>query len=86
MKRIMSLSSMKAASGVRSILPTLGIMRRKGARIGSVNLCIMITSILVGSGENQDKMTLKRAARMSNSHRRLRKLNKIDMANHYPVS
>ncbi len=60
---------MKAASGVRSILPTLGIMRRKGARIGSVTLCITITSIWVGLGENQDRTTLIRIARMSNSHR-----------------
>jgi len=77
---------MKAASGARSILPTLGIIRRKGARIGSVTLYIIITSMLVELGENQDKTTLIRTARMSNSHRKLRKLNKSDIANHYPVS
>lgn len=77
---------MKATSGARSILPAPGIMRRRGARIGSVTLCITITSVLSGFGGNQDKTTLIMIARMSNSHRRLRKLNKIDIATYYPVS
>jgi len=45
---------MIATNGVKSNMPALGIMRRRGARSGSVTLYRIIASLLVGLGENQD--------------------------------
>jgi hypothetical protein len=43
-----------ATNGVKSNIPSLGIMRRRGAKSGSVTLYRIIASLLVVLGENQD--------------------------------
>ena len=60
-------------NGVKSNTPTLGMIRRRGARIGSVTLYRILNSMLVGFGENQDMTTLARIVRVSTSHRSSRK-------------
>jgi len=57
-------------------MPILGIIRRRGARSGSVTRYRTIASVFVGLGENQDKIALKIIAKLSTSHRSLRKSNK----------
>ena len=54
-----------AASGVKSNMPVLGMMRRRGARIGSVILSSNIVTVF-GLGENQDIIALMRIANESN--------------------
>lgn len=65
-----------ATSGVKSNMPTLGIMRRRGARSGSVTLFRITASMFVGLGENQDRIARSIIAMVSTSHRSLRKSNK----------
>ena len=60
---------MMATSGVKSNMPTLGMMRRRGARIGSVILSRIMVSVF-GLGENQERITLKKVTNVSISHRR----------------
>jgi len=67
---------MRATIGVKSNIPTLGMIRRRGARIGSVNRYKITASIFVGLGENQDMITLKRMAMKSTSQRILIKRSK----------
>ena len=70
---------MMAASGVKSNMPVLGMMRRSGARSGSVILSRIMVSMF-GLGENQVRTTLRKIAVVSAWHRRLIKLRKIDIA------
>jgi len=67
---------MIATSGVKSNIPALGIMRRRGARSGSVPRYRITASMFVGLGENQDRITRAIIAKLSTSHRSLRKSNK----------
>jgi len=55
---------MMATSGVKSNIPALGMIRRRGARIGSVIVCRIIASLFVGLGENQEIIILKIIAQM----------------------
>ena len=64
-----------ATSGVKSNMPALGMMRRRGDRIGSVILSRIMVSVF-GLGENQDRIALRKMARVSTSHRRRIKLSK----------
>ena len=74
-----------ATSGVKSSRPALGIIRRKGARMGSVTWCRISTSLLVGAGENQDRIARNIMAIVRTSHRSSIKRNKkVIMA--YPPS
>ncbi len=66
---------MIATRGVKSNIPALGIMRRRGDRSGSVTRYRITASIFVGLGENQDKIALKKMAKVSTSHRILIKSN-----------
>ena len=66
---------MMATSGVKSNMPVLGIMRRSGARIGSVILSRMTVSVF-GLGENQDSITRMKIIIVKTSHRSLIELNK----------
>jgi len=77
---------MIAANGVKSIMPALGMMRRKGARSGSVSLYEITASIFVGLGENQDRIALKIIATVSASHSTLIKLNKNAITAYLPNS
>lgn len=65
-----------ATSGVKSNMPTLGIMRRRGARSGSVTRNRIAASMFVGLGENQDRIARNIMAKVSTRHRILRKSNK----------
>ena len=65
-----------ATIGVKSNIPALGIMRRSGARIGSVTLYRITASIFVGLGENQDRIDRNKIAKVSTRHRILIKSNK----------
>ena len=67
---------MMAAIGVKSNMPVLGMMRRSGARIGSVILYRIMVSVF-GLGENQERIALKKMAKVSTSHRMRIRLNKI---------
>ena len=67
---------MMATSGVKSNMPALGIMRRSGASIGSVILYRIMVSVF-GLGENQERIALKKMAKVSTSHRMRIRLNKI---------
>ena len=58
-----------ATSGVKSIIPVRGMIRRRGARTGSVMRYSMTDSMFVGRGENQDKITRIMMAMVSSSHR-----------------
>ena len=58
-----------ATSGVKSIMPARGIIRRRGARTGSVMRYSMTDSMFVGRGENQDKIARITMAMVSSSHR-----------------
>ena len=53
-----------ATIGVKSNMHVLGIMRRSGARIGSVILSRKIVK-LFGLGENQDRITRTMIVRVS---------------------
>jgi len=66
---------MMATSGVKSNMPSLGIIRRRGARSGSVILSSMMDSVF-GLVRNQDRITLIKMAKVSTRHRILRKSNK----------
>ena len=68
-----------AISGVRSNMPALGMMRRNGARIGSVILSNMIDSVL-GLVRTQERIALRKMTMVSTSQRSLMKLNKKVMA------
>jgi len=70
---------MMAASGVKSNMPVLGMMRRSGARTGSVILSRIMVSIF-GLGENQERIALRKIARVSTWHRKLIKLSKNAIA------
>ncbi len=65
-----------AAIGVKSNMPILGIIRRRGDRIGSVIRYRMIVSLFVGLGENQDRIARNTIAQVSTSHTTLIKLNR----------
>ncbi len=65
-----------ATNGLKSSIPTLGMMRRRGARIGSVILHRIIANLFVGLGENQETITLKIITTVSTSHRILIRLRK----------
>ena len=65
-----------ATSGVKSNMPALGMMRRSGARVGSVILSRIMVSVF-GLGVNQDRITLIKMASVSNSHRILIRSKKI---------
>ena len=54
-----------AMSGVKSNIPVLGIMRRSGARIGSVTLSRSNVNVF-GLGENHDRIALRKIAMVSN--------------------
>jgi len=69
-----------ATSGVKSNLPTRGIIRRRGARIGSVSRWRILTSIFVGRGEYQDTITLSRIIIVSISHTYLMIVRKVTTA------
>ena len=58
-----------AISGEKSIMPARGMIRRRGARTGSVMRYRMTDSMFVGRGENQDKITRIMMAMVSSSHR-----------------
>jgi len=64
-----------ATSGVKSNMPARGMMRRRGARIGSVILSRIMDSVF-GRVKNQDRITLTKIAMVSTSQRILMKLNK----------
>ena len=64
-----------ATSGVKSNTPTLGMIRRRGARIGSVILSRIIDKVF-GLVRNQDRITLIKMTKVSTSHRSRIKLNK----------
>ena len=70
---------MIATSGVKSNMPALGMMRRRGARMGSV-IFSRITVSAFGLGENQDRITLIKIANVSTSHKSLRKLKRYSTA------
>ena len=74
-----------ATSGVKSNMPALGMMRRRGARIGSVILSRMIVSVF-GLVTNQDRITLIKIAKVSTSHRNRIKLNRIANVPYLPSS
>ena len=67
---------MMATIGLKSNGPALGIMRRRGARSGSVTRYRIIASLFLGHGENQDRIALNTIARVSTSQMILMKLNK----------
>ncbi len=56
---------MMAIIGVKSSMPNLGKMRRRGARSGSVTRNKMIVSVFAGPGENQDRIALRTIAMVS---------------------
>jgi len=58
-----------ATIGEKSIMPARGIIRRRGARTGSVMRYSMTDNMFVGRGENQDKITRIMMAMVSSSHR-----------------
>ncbi len=58
-----------ATSGLKSIIPARGMIRRRGARTGSVMRYRMTDSMFVGRGENQDKTDRIMMAMVSTSHR-----------------
>lgn len=66
---------MIATSGVKSNIPALGMMRRSGARIGSVILSRMRVRVF-GLVRNHDRITLIKIARVRTSHRSRIKLKK----------
>ena len=72
-------------NGVKSNIPTLGMIRRRGASIGSVTLYRILNSKLVGFGENQERITLARIARVSTSHRSSRKSIRYVTVAHHPA-
>lgn len=76
---------MIATSGVKSNMPALGMMRRRGARIGSVILSRIMISVF-GLVTNQDRITLIKIAKVSTSHRSRIKLNKIVTVSYLPSS
>ena len=55
-------------------MPAMGMIRRRGARIGSVIRLRIIASVFVGRGENQDMIALRIIATVSASHKTLMKL------------
>ena len=65
-----------ATNGVKSNMPTLGMMRRKGARSGSVIRNKMMASMFVGLGENQDIIARAIISKVNTSHNTMIKLNK----------
>ena len=67
-------SSMMATRGVKSNMPVLGIMRRSGARIGSVILSRTKVSVF-DLGENQDSIARMNIMMVSTSHNSFIKLN-----------
>ena len=73
-----------ATSGVKSNMPALGMMRRRGARIGSVILSRMMVSVF-GLVTNQDRITLMKMAKVSTSHRSRIKLRKTSTTPTCPV-
>ena len=76
---------MMAASGVKSNMPTLGMMRRRGASIGSVILSRIMVSVF-GLVTNQDRITRMKMAKVRTSHRSRIKLNKKVTATYLPSS
>ena len=74
-----------ATSGVKSNMPILGMMRRRGASIGSVILSRIMDSVF-GLVRNQDRITLIKIAKVSTSHRSRIKLNKKAIATYLPSS
>jgi len=54
-----------ATTGEKSHMPNRGIMRRSGDRIGSVIRNRTTVSMLVGSGETQDRRALMKIAAVS---------------------
>ena len=74
-----------ATSGLKSNMPTLGIMRRRGARIGSVILSRIMDSAF-GLVRNQDTITLIKIAKESTSHRSLIESNKKVNIAYFPSS
>ena len=74
-----------AIIGVKSNIPARGMMRRRGARIGEVILSRIRIKVF-GSVKNQDRMTLIKIAKVSNSHRILIKLKKNSTAAYLPSS
>ena len=75
---------MMATSGVKSNMPVLGMMRRSGARIGSVILSRITVSVF-GLGENQDRTTRMKIIIVRTSHRSLIKLNKNVIAIYFLI-
>jgi hypothetical protein len=74
-----------AINGLKSNMPALGMMRRRGARIGSVILSKIIVSVF-GLVTNQERMTLIKMARVSTSHKSVIKLNRKVTASYLPNS
>ncbi len=74
-----------ATSGVKSNMPALGMMRRRGARIGSVILSRMMVSVF-GLVRNHDRITLMKMVKVSTSHRSRIKSNKIATVPYLPSS
>ena len=74
-----------ATSGVKSNMPALGMMRRRGARIGSVILSSIMVSIF-GLVTNQDRTTRMKMAKVRTSQRSRIKLNKIATVSYLPNS
>ena len=70
---------MMAISGVKSNMPALGMMRRNGARIGSVILSSIMVSVF-GLVTNQDRITRMKMAKVRTSHRSRIKLKKNSTA------
>lgn len=74
-----------ATIGVKSNMPILGMMRRRGARIGSVIFSRRIDRVF-GLVRNQDRIILRKIAMVSTSHRSRIKLNKKVTATYLPNS
>ena len=74
-----------AIIGVKSNIPARGMMRRRGDRIGEVILSRIRIKVF-GSVKNQDRTTLIKIAKVSNSHRILIKLKKNSIAAYLPSS
>ena len=75
---------MMATSEVKSNMPVLGIMRRSGARTGSVILSRITVSVF-GLGENQDRIARMKIIIVRTSHRSLIKLNKNVIAIYFLI-
>jgi len=72
-------------SGVKSNMPALGMMRRRGDKIGSVILSRIVVSVF-GLVTNQDMIALIKMAKVSTSHRKRIKLNRTATAAYLPSS